>query len=133
VQAPALSRAWLEVLSVSPAKQCYILPRNTCLAHSFPGGPRNIIPGILFFSALGGGVTFLSQQIQSRERKEKTSILSSKWSPLRPISDQEYVEILEQKILKIDAEIAIIDDNIALLKGAQQTAGSKDEPSDAAK
>ncbi|KAI1847774.1 hypothetical protein JX265_009202 [Neoarthrinium moseri] len=84
-------------------------------------GPRNILPGIFFFSALGGGATFLSQKLQSREPKEKkTSLLASKWSPLKPLSDKDYEQLLEEKILRLDAEIAIIDDSIAALKAEQQ-------------
>lgn len=78
-------------------------------------------------------MTFLSQQFQNREQKEKSGFLSSKWSPFRPISEQEYVDILEEKILKIDAEISIIDDNIAALKATQQPADSKEKPSSASK
>lgn len=80
------------------------------------GGPRNIIPGVLFFSTLGGSTTYLSQKFQGREVKERTSILASKWSPLRKLTDQEYEKLLEEKILKLDAEIAIINDNIAALR-----------------
>ncbi|ETS76000.1 hypothetical protein PFICI_12944 [Pestalotiopsis fici W106-1] len=84
-------------------------------------GPSNIIPGILFFSTLGGSATYLSQKFSSRERSEKTSILASKWSPLKKLTDQEYEKLLEEKILKLDAEIAIIDDNIAALKASTQS------------
>ncbi|KAF7516039.1 hypothetical protein G7054_g14327 [Neopestalotiopsis clavispora] len=83
-------------------------------------GPSNIIPGILFFSTLGGSATYLSQKFSSREPSEKTSILASKWSPLKKLTDQEYEKLLEEKILKLDAEIAIIDDNIAALKASAQ-------------
>lgn len=80
------------------------------------GGPRNILPGILFFSALGGSTTYMSQKFQSREPKEKTSLLSSKWSPLKPLTEKEYEHILEERILRLNAEIAVIDDHIASLK-----------------
>lgn len=85
------------------------------------GGPRNIIPGVLFFSTLGGSTAYLSQKFQGREPKERTSIFSSKWSPLKKLSDQEYEKLLEEKILKLDAEIAIINENIAALKDSDQS------------
>ncbi|KAI4603425.1 hypothetical protein KJ359_003235 [Pestalotiopsis sp. 9143b] len=84
-------------------------------------GPSNIIPGVLFFSTLGGSATYLSQKFEGRETKEKTSILASKWSPLKKLTDQEYEKLLEEKILKLDAELAIIDDNIAALKASEQS------------
>ncbi|KAK9425423.1 hypothetical protein SUNI508_13031 [Seiridium unicorne] len=84
-------------------------------------GPSNVIPGVLFFSTVGGGATYLSQKFQSREAKEKTSIFASKWSPLKKLSDQEYEKLLEEKILKLDAEIAIINDNLAALKASTQS------------
>lgn len=62
----------------------------------------------------------MSQKFEGRETKEKTSILASKWSPLKKLTDQEYEKLLEEKILKLDAEIAIIDDNIAALKASEQ-------------
>ncbi|KAK6822603.1 hypothetical protein PG995_011941 [Apiospora arundinis] len=87
-------------------------------------GPRNILPGILFFSTLAGGATYVSQKFQSQEPKEKKSIMASKWSPMRQISDQEYEKILEDKMLRIDAELAILNDNIAALKGQSAPSGS---------
>ncbi|KAK7918325.1 hypothetical protein PG985_010199 [Apiospora marii] len=88
-------------------------------------GPRNILPGILFFSTLAGGATYVSQKLQSNEPKEKKSIMASKWSPMRQISDQEYEKILEDKMLRIDAELSIINDNIAALKGQSSPDSSK--------
>ncbi|KAI0127899.1 hypothetical protein BJ170DRAFT_393655 [Xylariales sp. AK1849] len=90
-------------------------------------GPRNILPGILFFSLLGGGTTFVTQKFQSRERKEKTSLLASKWSPLKPLTEKEYENILEERILRLDAEIAVIDDNIAALKVTSQSKAKSTE------
>lgn len=66
----------------------------------------------------------MSQKFQSQEPKEKKSIMASKWSPMRQISDQEYEKILEDKMLRIDAELAILNDNIAALKGQSSPSGS---------
>lgn len=53
----------------------------------------------------------------------KRSWLESKWVPITPLSDQQYAEFLEDKILKAEAEIAIIDENIdALRKSAEKQA-----------
>ena len=36
----------------------------------------------------------------------------SKWIPLRHLSDDEYREILSEKLLSIEAEIALLDEKI---------------------
>ena len=66
----------------------------------------------------------MSQKFQGKEPKEKKSIMASKWSPMRQISDQEYMKILEDKMLRIDAELAILNDNIVALKGQSSPSGS---------
>ncbi|KAI0145891.1 hypothetical protein F4776DRAFT_382176 [Hypoxylon sp. NC0597] len=85
-------------------------------------GPRNIIPGILVFGTLGATSTYLSQRFKNKskedESKPKSSWLDSKWSPLKRLSDKDYEEKLEEKILRINAEISIIDDNIASLRAS---------------
>ncbi|ORY69460.1 uncharacterized protein BCR38DRAFT_86036 [Pseudomassariella vexata] len=97
-------------------------------------GPRNILPGMLVLSLLGGGATFVSQQLQNRPQpKEKTSWLASEWSPLRPLSGKEYESILEEKILKLDAEISIIEENIAAIKASSKTTAMSGEGPSASK
>ncbi|OTA66701.1 hypothetical protein K449DRAFT_431016 [Hypoxylon sp. EC38] len=84
-------------------------------------GPRNIIPGILVFGTLGATSTYLSQRFKNKskdESKPKSNWLDSKWSPLKRLSDKDYEEKLEEKILRINAEISIIDDNIASLRAS---------------
>jgi len=101
---------------------------------------RNILPGILVFSVLGAGSSLISQQYPSTSspsnpadsqsqhpsRKDTSSsssssgsgggILGWKYSPMTRISDHEYVHRLEERLLRVDAEIAIIDETIAGLK-----------------
>jgi hypothetical protein len=40
----------------------------------------------------------------------------SKWIPLRSLSDQEYRDMLSEKLLSIEAEIALLDDKIEELE-----------------
>ncbi|KAI0118932.1 hypothetical protein GGR51DRAFT_498240 [Nemania sp. FL0031] len=84
-------------------------------------GPKNILPGILFFGTLGAGSSYVSQLTQSTEAKPKTSWLDSKWSPMQRLSDKDYMDKIEEKILRLDAEIAIIDENIASLKESSRS------------
>ena len=39
-----------------------------------------------------------------------------KWSPMKVLSDQEYENMLKENLLKVDAQIAIIDEDIQKLK-----------------
>lgn len=71
---------------------------------------------------LGAGGSYMTQRLKNNESKpkEKTSWLDSKWSPMKRLSDKDYEEKLEEKILRLDAEIAIIDENIASLKASKE-------------
>jgi hypothetical protein len=40
----------------------------------------------------------------------------SKWIPLRALSDEEYRDMLGEKLLSVEAEIALLDDKIAELE-----------------
>ncbi|OLN85703.1 hypothetical protein CCHL11_08294 [Colletotrichum chlorophyti] len=85
-------------------------------------GPRNIIPGVIVFSLVGGTGQAILNGVQgksSEPAEEKTSILSSSWSPLRKLTDNEYREMIDEKMLKIDAEIALIDEKIVELRAAK--------------
>ncbi|KAI0546255.1 hypothetical protein F4679DRAFT_558415 [Xylaria curta] len=87
-------------------------------------GPRNILPGMLFFGTLGAGTSYVSQLTRGDDSKPKTSWLDSKWSPMQRLSDRDYMNKIEEKILRLNAEIAIIDDNVASLKSSQSSVTS---------
>lgn len=44
------------------------------------------------------------------------------WSPMKALTDEEYEKILQQKLLKVEVEISLVDDQIAELRrlSAQQ-------------
>ncbi|KAI0200694.1 hypothetical protein F4808DRAFT_427557 [Astrocystis sublimbata] len=91
-------------------------------------GPKNVVPGILVFGTLGAGASYVSQGsrlAEGHDARPKTSWLDSKWSPMQKLSDKAYMEKLEEKLLRFDAEIAVIDDNIALLKSSQSSVSSQ--------
>jgi len=46
----------------------------------------------------------------------KSSWINSRWSPVRSLSDDEYGAMLQEKLLRIDAEIAIVDERIAAVR-----------------
>lgn len=86
-------------------------------------GPRNILPGIIVGSIVGAGGQAIGGSFSNPHWGDK--FLASKYSPVTPLTDRDYEKMLEDKLLKIDAEIAIIDDNIkAVREGA---AGRKND------
>lgn len=103
----------------------------------FPGGPRNIIPAAIMFAAIGAGGQALYNRAdeQVAESAESTatntatnriqSFLNSKWSPMRPLSSSEYETMLRERLLRVNADIALIDENIEALKAREKYMASK--------
>ncbi|KAJ4423929.1 hypothetical protein N0V82_001357 [Gnomoniopsis sp. IMI 355080] len=87
---------------------------------------------MLIGTLLGGGLQLgMNMWTASREIGEKKdSWLDSKWSPMKKLTDKEYENILEEKLLRLDAEIAIIDDDVAALKAKmeEQKTPTKETP-----
>ncbi|KAK2776987.1 hypothetical protein FQN53_002453 [Emmonsiellopsis sp. PD_33] len=93
---------------------------------------RRFVPGAVIFS-LGG---FLGQKTYdvidgwqvARENKPQKPmgqrILESRWLPLRPLSDEQYMSMLDEKLLGINAEIAIIDEKIEALRNVEASSSS---------
>ncbi|KAL4903176.1 hypothetical protein BDW74DRAFT_156768 [Aspergillus multicolor] len=85
------------------------------------------IPGLVVFSLCGylGQVshnTIDKWQLEQAGKPSKpflTRMAESKWIPLKPLSDDEYRGILSEKLLTIEAEIALIDDKIEELQMAK--------------
>ncbi|KAI1082360.1 hypothetical protein F5B20DRAFT_34106 [Whalleya microplaca] len=92
-------------------------------------GPRNIIPGVLFFGTLGAGSSYISQKYKNREPRPDSSWIDSKWIPIRRLSDQDYEKMLKEKILQLETNIAVIDDNIASLKASGNPQAKSDKES----
>ncbi|KAJ5250069.1 hypothetical protein N7489_000479 [Penicillium chrysogenum] len=96
-----------------------------------------LVPGTIIFSLLGycGQSVFNRVDAWQMENAHKTSkplmqrMAESKWVPLRTLSDQEYREMLSEKLLSIDAEIALLDDKIQELEKSRPIpASSSNEP-----
>ncbi|KAK4959173.1 hypothetical protein LTR10_003973 [Elasticomyces elasticus] len=94
-------------------------------------GRRNVIPATLMWSVIGGvgqiGYARYSEGAIARKDLPKedfwTRMAKRSWFPLKVLSDDEYAEMLREKMLKVDVEIAVLEDKIAALRG-QQTAVS---------
>lgn len=68
---------------------------------------------------LGQGVynTFHEGEDEVKDRVPYSQrLLDSRWIPLTRLSDEDYVEMLNEKTLRINAEISIIDDKITALQ-----------------
>ena len=56
------------------------------------------------------------------EDRDKASfwrrIANSKYSPMKVLSNEEYEKILQKKLLRVEAEIAVIDEDIEKLKAS---------------
>ncbi|KAG9950258.1 hypothetical protein KCU85_g3637, partial [Aureobasidium melanogenum] len=97
-------------------------------------GPRNVIPGAIMFSLFG----FLGQTVSNSY--DKTDLPASdepqlnfwqrfaslKWMPVTVLKDGEYEDMLREKQLKLEAEIALVDERIAALKAQHAQALSKE-------
>ena len=56
---------------------------------------------------------------ERKASEAKKGWLHSKWSPITPLTDQQYERVLEEQILKINVEIALIDESIASLQASE--------------
>ena len=71
-----------------------------------------------------------SQHTEALEHGEHISnnllnrIAKSKWVPVQALSDEQYRDILQEKLLRVDTEIALIDDRIEDIKSTQPSANN---------
>ena len=97
------------------------------------GGPRNIIPAAILFAALGAGGQALynkadvqvSELAQSAPKNRMDAFLNSKWSPMRPLSSSEYETMLRERLLSVNADIALIDESIEALRARERSMKDK--------
>jgi hypothetical protein len=108
-------------------------------------GPRNVIPGTIMFTLFGWtgqhAYNFLDKR-NSQELREKAQlkarggdkpkdnfmqrIAKSKWSPMSVLTDEQYEDMLQERLLQVEAEIAIVDEKIeAVRKMAIEAEGQR--------
>lgn len=75
-------------------------------------------------SLVGGGgqiaVNVWTSFRQKAAERPTGDWLGAKWSPMTKLADQEYENILEEKLLRLDVEIALLDENIAALRAEKE-------------
>ncbi|TGO26248.1 hypothetical protein BPAE_0063g00170 [Botrytis paeoniae] len=111
---------------------------STSLAASLAGatggilrGPKNILPGFVVFGAAG----YVGQKIydavderrmeEGGHKKSGDDWMNSKWVPWKKLSDDEYEGMLKERLLKVDAEIAILDESLQALREQQNNEAGK--------
>jgi len=56
------------------------------------------------------------RQLPERPVDEDRSWMNSRFSPLKKMTDKEYSHMLSEKLLRVDADIALIDERIEKLR-----------------
>ncbi len=94
-----------------------------------------MIPGAIMFALFGATGQYLYNIADARKsaratkpESTKSSWLDSKWSPMKVLSDQEYENMLREKLLRVNAEIALVDENIEALRAQERATPSATDP-----
>lgn len=103
-------------------------------------GRSNVLPGVLMFSLFGTAGQWIYNGMAASPKADaapKKSFLERvgerKWSPMKSLSNQEYAAMLRERQMKVDVEIAVIDDKIAALRkemeknAVEERASGKDD------
>jgi len=98
-------------------------------------GRGNIIPGAIVFAVFGAVGQALynradaqnSELAEKGESEKKNSFLNSKWSPMKVLSDSEYENMLREKLLRVNAQIALVDENIEALRAQELELAAENE------
>jgi hypothetical protein len=94
---------------------------SSTFSNSYSGGRRNVVPGAIVFTILGGVGQSIYNLADARhiaysnspaKFETRSRWLDSRWSPVKVLSDDEYEAMLQEKLLRLKAEIALIDENI---------------------
>ncbi|KAJ5710154.1 hypothetical protein N7493_009746 [Penicillium malachiteum] len=96
-----------------------------------------LVPGLVIFSLLGfaGQSAFNRVDAWQIERAQNPAkplavrLAESKWVPLRHLSDEEYRGMLGEKLLSLEAEIALLDEKIEGLEKTRPVTSSIPESS----
>jgi BMFP domain-containing protein YqiC len=92
------------------------------------------LPGMVIGSLVGiagqGVYGDVTRWVQHRRDSPKPAqpmwkrVLSHKWSPMKLLTDEEYAEHMNRKLLKTEADIALLDDRIQELEDSQSSGDS---------
>ncbi|KAF8451811.1 hypothetical protein BGX38DRAFT_1181292 [Terfezia claveryi] len=98
---------------------------------SILGGRGHVIPGAIMWGLIGIGAQYLyaiadeyhSESVQQQPASAQASrkgfwerAFRSEWSPVKRLTYEEYKRMLEEKLLGVEADIALIDEEIEILR-----------------
>ncbi|KAL1620018.1 hypothetical protein SLS56_009831 [Neofusicoccum ribis] len=102
----------------------------------------HVIPGAVMFSIFGFAGQHIYNFFDTRHtaRYEEAvadksaggkswlrKLADSRFSPVKVLSEDEYEEMLKEKLLKVDVEIALVDESIEKLRQQNQTSGNPEK------
>jgi len=90
---------------------------------------------MVVFSLLGaGGQAAVNAAVGTGSTaRSTTGWLDSRWSPVTRLSDREYSGILQDKIMRLDVEIALADEAISALRQSKKASGAEEGENEATK
>ena len=50
-----------------------------------------------------------------------------KWSPMKKLSDEEYGNLLKERLLRIEADIALVDEELEKLRSEERVPNARNE------
>lgn len=74
---------------------------------------------MVLWGLVGAGGQLVADRVGAGAAKGGDAKAGWSWSPLRKLTDDEYVDMMGEKILKVEADIALIDERIAELRAAE--------------
>ena len=116
-------------------------PSTYSITHYFIGSRRTILPATLIFTTLGytgqKGYNYLDARNTHKQHLAATDpsfdrksiwrrIADSKYMPMKVLSDQEYEAVLKEKLVRVEAEIALVDEDIAKIKTLEAGGGNSE-------
>ncbi|KAF2666970.1 hypothetical protein BT63DRAFT_325812 [Microthyrium microscopicum] len=117
---------------ITPSTRLYASAASGCLSFAAVGlvirGRQNVLPGAFMGSVFGfagqaGFNYFDKDKYAEMSRPKRDSIwkkaADSEWMPFKSLTDDEHADLLKERLLRAEAEIAIIDDEIASLRDSQ--------------
>ena len=67
------------------------------------------------------------------EKEEKrglwNKVAEMKWSPMKKLSDEEYGNLLKERLLRIEADIALVDEELEKVRSEENVANARNENS----
>ncbi|CEJ90635.1 hypothetical protein VHEMI06403 [[Torrubiella] hemipterigena] len=93
-------------------------------------GPAKILPSTLLYGVIGlvgQGIGYRWQASKNAPKDDSGGFMRT-WSPLKKLTDEEYLDMMNDKILKVEVDIALIDEKIADLRQRERAQQDMPQP-----